>query len=373
MTRSVRMRLRVGWRSLLALVTTLALIASACAGAGFDDSGSEEATADPPESVDPVRLYDASWESLWIHNAIVEYVLTHGYGREVEILQVSIPLMQRSLEIGELDVAVELWPTNIQAWWNEVVTEGTVHNLGEILDSSARGFYVPRYLVEGDPERGLEPMAQGLTKVSDLPDYKHLFEDPEDPDKGQLINCVIGWACVDANRATLHAYGVSDHFNLVEPGSAAALDAAIVGPYRRGEPVVFYYWEPTWLIGTLDLIRLEMDPYTDECDSARREMIDGEREFGAEAACAYINEPVFVAVSDDFYQSEPELVAFFERLFVGTQTHNEIAAWMHEHEAEPEDAAAYFFAEYEEVWRDWFDDDVAERVAAAIRTDDALD
>lgn len=373
MTGSVRIRSRVGWSSLFGLVMGLALIAGACGGAGSDDSRSEGATADPPKSGDPVRLYDASWESLWIHNAIVEYALDHGYGREVEILQVSIPLMQRSLEIGEIDVAVELWPTNIQAWWDEVVADGTVHNLGEILDSSARGFYVPRYLVEGDPERGIEALAPGLTTVSDLPDYKHLFQDPEDPDKGQLVNCVIGWTCADANRATLHAYGVSDHFNLVEPGSAAALDAAIVGPYRRGEPVVFYYWEPTWLIGTFDLIRLEMDPYNDECDSARREMIDGERELGDEAACSYINEPVFVAASDDFYQREPELVAFFERLFVGTQVHNEIAAWMHEREAEPEDAALYFFAEYEDVWRDWFDDDVAERVAAAVNAEDVLD
>jgi glycine betaine/proline transport system substrate-binding protein len=50
-----------------------------------------------------------------------------------------------------------------------------------VFDDAAQGFYVPRYLVEGDAERGIEPLAPDLRSVSDLPRYAELFRDPSSP------------------------------------------------------------------------------------------------------------------------------------------------------------------------------------------------
>ena len=58
----------------------------------------------------------------------------------------------------------------------------------------------------------------GLVSVSDLPEYVELFSDPEDPSKGVIFNCIIGWQCEKINRAKWHAYGLFDTYNMVEPG-----------------------------------------------------------------------------------------------------------------------------------------------------------
>ena len=86
---------------------------------------------------------------------------------------------------------------------------------------------MPQYVVDENP---------GLQSVSDLPEYWELFEDPEDPGKGVMINCILGWKCQRLNRAKWHAYGLFDSYNVAEPGSAGALDAAIKGAYTAGDP-----------------------------------------------------------------------------------------------------------------------------------------
>jgi len=36
---------------------------------------------------------------------------------------------------------------------------------------------------------------------------------------------------------------------LFSPGSGSVLQAVIAGVYEKGEPIVAYYWEPTWIMG----------------------------------------------------------------------------------------------------------------------------
>ena len=45
---------------------------------------------------------------------------------------------------------------------------------------------MPTYVIEGDPERGIEPMAPDLKSVLDLPDYWAVPRS-EDPSKGGLL------------------------------------------------------------------------------------------------------------------------------------------------------------------------------------------
>ena len=43
--------------------------------------------------------------------------------------------------------------------------DGTVLDLGLNMEASEMSFLVPRYVIEGDPERGIEPMAPDLKSV----------------------------------------------------------------------------------------------------------------------------------------------------------------------------------------------------------------
>jgi ABC-type proline/glycine betaine transport system substrate-binding protein len=268
---------------------------------------------------------------------------------------------------------MEIWWANIEEWWNAEREAGTIVGLDPIFESSAQGYYVPRYVIEGDEARGIDPMAPDLVSVLDLPEYKELFADPEDPDMGVIVSCITGWNCAEVNRIKFYAYGLGETYNISEPGSAGALDAAIAGPYKKGEAVVSYYWEPTWLLGVYDMVMLEEPEYSDECWTQITEISEtgviDESLIGnvpEEAGCAFENYAIPKAVSDDFAASEPELTEFLNTMFIGTENLNKISAYMTQNEAEAEDAAIWYFQNYEDQWREWMPEDVAENVAEAV-------
>ncbi len=366
---------------LLTLVMAVALVLGACSSSGDSEPEQPAAVEAPAEAAAPVeaavsetekraiRFADTQFQTLWVNNAIAGFVIEHGYGYPVETIEVSTPVYQQSLASGELDVMMELWRMNIIDWYNEVTESGQVIDLGETFERSTQGFYVPRYVIEGDPERGIEPMAPELRSVFDLPEYIGLFQDPEDPSKGRLINCITGWQCAKINRIKLHAYGLVEYYNSMEPGAAAALDAAIAGAYVKGEPILAYYWEPTWLLGTYDMVQLEEPEWTPECEAETQRALTGEieeDEVSEAAGCAYQTLGIHKGVHGGLAEEAPELVEFFEAMFIGTDALNRTAAYMSAEEASADEAALWYFANYQEDWRGWLPDDVEAKVEAAL-------
>jgi glycine betaine/proline transport system substrate-binding protein len=336
----------------------------------------EEAAAEEPaeEAEDAgekqtVRFGDEQWQSLWIENSIATFIVENGYGYPTEIIEVTTPVMQQSLETRDLDVNMEIWVANLQEWWDAVREEGTVIDGGPIFESSAQGWYVPRYVIEGDEERGIEPMAPDLKTVDDLPQYAELFSDPEEPEKGLLVSCITGWQCAQVNRVKFHAYGLDETFNILEPGSQGALDAAIAGAYKKGEPVLAYYWEPTWLLGLYDMVMIEEPEFNAETWDEINQMIADEvpnEDIPETAGCAYENIEIPKAYTSDFADANPELAEFFDNMFIGTANLNKISAFMEENETTADEAAIWYFENYQDQWREWVPEDVAEKVQAAV-------
>ncbi|MFO7274562.1 MAG: ABC transporter substrate-binding protein [Bacillota bacterium] len=357
------MRKQYRWRMLMAAALAGVLLAAAGCGGGPDGGGS------PGDQKQVIRLGDMQWQSLWINNAIAGFIIEKGYGYPVETVEVTTPIMQLSLVRGDLDVAMEIWTGNMVDWYNEVIEKGQMLDLGKVMDRTTQGWYVPAYVVHGDPERGIAPMAPDLRTVEDLKRYAHLFADPEDPGKGRLISCITGWDCANVNRVKLHAYGLADLYNLQEPGTSGALDAAIAGAYQRGEPLLTYYWEPTWLMGALDMVLLEEPPYSEECWALVRKGVAGDiplNQIPPEAGCAWEDAPVVKGVHPSLKERAPEVVAFLERFMIPTEDLNKISAYMEENDVEADQAALWFFANYQELWRSWMPDDVAKKVEQAL-------
>lgn len=360
------MRKQHRWRMLTAVVLAGVLLFAAGCGGGGDSAGGGGPSGGQKQVI---RLGDMQWQSLWINNAIAGFIIEKGYGYPVETVEVTTPIMQLSLVRGDLDVAMEVWTGNMVDWYNEVIENGQLLDLGKVMDRTTQGWYVPAYVVHGDPERGIEPMAPDLRSVEDLKRYAQLFADPEDPGKGRLISCITGWDCANVNRVKRHAYGLADLYNLQEPGTSGALDAAIAGAYQRGEPLLTYYWEPTWLMGALDMVLLEEPPYTEQCWSLVRQGAAGEipmDEIPPEAGCAWEDAPVVKGVHPSLKERAPEVVAFLEKFMIPTEDLNKISAYMEENNVEADRAALWFFANYQDLWRSWVPDDVAEKVEQAL-------
>ena len=325
-----------------------------------------------PAMKEPVKVYISNWTSVEINTRIPAYILEHGYGYPVEYIPGTTTTMIATFPQGEMDVNMELWRQNILDWYEEHTSAGTIIDLagtadslpngskGQILEQSAQGFYVPQYVVDENP---------GLQSVSDLPDYWELFEDPEDPGKGVMINCILGWKCQRLNRAKWHAYGLFDTYNVAEPGSAGALDAAIKGAYTAGDPVLAYYWEPTTIVNELDLYRLEEPEWTQACqdtlNEATAEGVQAPFDTATEA-CAYQVWDVHTAVHKNLQERAPEVTEFLANVFIGALNVGDLETWKDENDAEWRDVAVYYLQNYRDSWTSWITDDNAAEIIANV-------
>ena len=374
----------------LGLLAALALLGAACGppgeGAG-DEEADAEATEEDLEEVaddvdedeaaevtaeledvdeDAIVVHDAGWESLWVINEIFAQIVEEGYGHPVEEVTMSTPFLQQALPDGDADVATEMWCINHQDYCDAAFADGSIEQVGTVFSESEQGWYVPRYVIEGDEDRGIEPMAPDLEHVDDLPEHADLFEDPERPGESRLISGITGWDSTNLSNAKVYAYGLDEHFNSQDVGSAAAFDAEIVSAYENGEPILFYYWAPSWIMAELDLVLLDEPEWTPECDEALAEAAEDPSSAPEEAGCAFAGGEVEQAMNPDLRERAPEVAEMLERMYVGDEPINEALAYFEQEDADADEAARWYLEEFDD-WHEWVDDDeVVERVEEAL-------
>jgi len=318
-------------------------------------SGTAQAQAAPATPVceldRPVNFAGQNWESNLVLMEIERFIMEKGYGCRTDALSVEAIMAMAALENGDLDVIPEVWTSSLREAWYRAVASGKVQRFGDVFIGH-ESWFIPRYTAEKFP---------GLRRVTDLPDYKAHFRDPEDPGKGRIYGCPAGWFCEIINGNLYKALGLQDSFNLFSPGSGPTQKAAVTSAYQRKEDIVFYYWEPTPLIGALDLVALEFPPYDAEAFQC---LIDPD--CADPKPSAFAQAPVFTAVSSRFVQDAPKLAAFLSKVQVPVQIVNRALAYMEDQQAEPEAVALWFLQNAAEVWTPWVPADVAARVKAAL-------
>ena len=296
-----------------------------------------------------------NWASAELQNQIAGQMLQAGFGCEyTDIPGATIPMVQGLIR-GDIDINMEIWFNTAPDAFFKATEAGDVLDLGMSMDGAGEfSFLVPRYVIEGDADRGIEPMAPDLKSISDLPNYKELFMDPEEPGKGRYYNCVIGWQCELINNDKLATYGLDDHFTNFKPGTDVALSASLIGAYEKGEPWLGYYWSPTWVLGTYDMVTLEEPAYSDEC------WVEGDR------GCAFPTSVLHVALSKEFSETvSDEMVKFLDAYTVTLQ---QLAPYlqMMANDVEATDAAREFLMNEIDVWAEWVSDEVATRIQASL-------
>lgn len=313
----------------------------------------------------PVVFGELDWESAQVATWLARIVLEAGFGCQTDAIPGTVvPIYQGAIR-GDVDVIMEVWTDNVPEPWSEAVAAGTVEQVGLAFDDADQGWYVPRYLVEGDPERGIEPAAPDLHSVFDLAEHAALFRDPERPDKGRFYNCVIGWQCELINSVKLHAYALADDFTDFKSGTGVALAASLEGAYLRGEPWVGYYWGPTWVLGQLDLLKLEEPPFDQRCWEEFTALVQTPEQ--ATGACAYPTSTAVLALGSRFKDEAPPAVrAFFEAYRGSSALLSQALAYMHANDVGPQAAARHLLVEHPDLLAGWVGEDTASRVQAAL-------
>ncbi|MGY2223063.1 ABC transporter substrate-binding protein [Pseudomonas gingeri] len=309
----------------------------------------------------PIHFADLNWESGSLITELLRYIVENGYGLPTDMLPGTTVTLETALAKNDIQVIGEEWAGRSPVWV-KAEAAGEVMAVGDTVKGATEGWWVPEYVIKGDPARGIKPLAPDLRSVADLKRYKDVFQDPESPDKGRFLNSPIGWTSEIVNKQKLKAYGLSDSYVNFRSGSGAALDAEITSSIRRGKPILFYYWSPTPLLGKFKLVQLQEPAFDAE---AWKTLTDAENPNPQPTRS--LASKLSIGVSTPFKAQHPQVVAFFAKVDLPIDLLNQALAKMSDERQPPAQVARTFLKEHPQVWQAWVPKDVADKVSSSLQ------
>ena len=285
-----------------------------------------------------VKVHEADWTGNVAMTRLVKFVLEEELDYKVKTTFLPAgPSVLEAVAAGELDVAFEFWPTYTPSK-DQFITkwggDGSIEYLGETGFLGRTGWYVPRYVIEGDAARGIKAAAPDLKSYEQLNQYKDVFAQAETAPKGRLVACPIAaWQAGDAER--LKAMGID--FEPVELGSETAQWAELTGAYERGAPILVYMWEPHWTHAKFDMVQIKLPEY----DEANWEM------------SGWPDELPFNFSNPTLKDRHPEAYTFVKNMKFTAKQQAEMILDIDVNGMEVEPAVRKWMAAHEDLWRSW--------------------
>lgn len=308
-----------------------------------------------------VNFAGLNWESGALLTAVMRDVVERGYGCKTDAMPGNSVAMEVALSKNDIQVFAEEWIGRSDIW-NDAAKAGKVVGAGHVIKGAAEGWFVPEYVVKGDAARNIKASAPGLKSVADLPQYKNLFIDEEEPGKGRFLNCPTGWTCAGINSQKMKAYKLLDSYVNFRPGTGPALDSAIASAVQRGKPVLFYYWNPTALMGRYKFIRLEEPAYTKACWDTLSDQNNNKP-----CGTAFPEVEIQVGLSRSFHDADPVLAALFSKINMPLDVLNKLLAEQQQQKSSAKTLSLAFLKTYPAIWQDWVPADVAEKITASLK------
>ena len=309
-----------------------------------------------------VTFAGIDWESGAFISEVMKGIFAKGYGCKVDSIPGNAVTLEQATANGEVQVFAEEWVGRSQVW-NKAADAGTVMTVGKTFVGASEGWFVPEYMVKGDPARGIKAITPELASIQQLsdPQYVKLFADPEEPTKGRFLNCPSGWGCEAKNTARIDAYKLGDAYVNFRPGTGTALDAAITSAYLQGQPALFYYWSPTALMGKFKFVQLKEPAYNEAC---WKEIADphGKRDQG----CSFPSANVAYGLNSQFAKASPQLVGIFEKATFPLDDLNASLAYMADKKVDAAAAATEFLKTKSGIWGSWVTPEAKEKILAAL-------
>jgi len=310
-----------------------------------------------------VTFAGIDWESGAFITEVMKTILSKGYDCQVDSIPGNSVTLEQATANNDVQIFAEEWLGRSDVW-NKAVEEKKVVAVGKTFVGASEGWFVPDYVVHGDPARNIEAKAPDLKSVSQLTDPKiaEIFADPEEPSKGRFLNCPSGWTCEGVSTAKLEAYKLGEAYVNFRPGTGTALDSAITSAYLQGEPILFYYWSPTAIMGKFKLIQLEEPAYNEACWK-ELSSANGKRDEG----CAFPSVDVAYGVNSTFASEAPEIVEILEKATFPLEEVNASLAYMADNKVDATAAAAEFLKTKGDVWSKWVSEEARGKIEAGLK------
>ena len=347
-------------KKFIVLIFSVVFVAACGDKASETEAGqqtSKKEQAGNKELCGKVTIAEMNWNSAALIANVDQFILEHGYGCDAQLVTGdTMPTGTSMIEKGEPDVAPEMWSNSMREALDKGVAEGRLLYAGNSLsDGGEEGFWIPKYLTDKDPS---------LATIEGIKKNVKLFKHPEDPEKSMFMGCPAGWNCQISAGNLFRALELDKAgFDLVDPGSGAALSGAIAKAYERKEPWFGYYWAPTAVLGKYKMTKVDFGSGIDE--EHYKSCITSE-DCPEPRATMYPPSSVQTVTTASLASKAPEAYNYFtKRAFKNAQM-NELLAWMEENQADGKIVAEHFMKTQPAIWKQWVGAEAAEKIAAAV-------
>lgn len=329
------------------LLATLILTAGICSLAG--PSGAAECG--------DVSIAEMDWASAGVAAHVDRFILENGYGCSVKLVAGDTMLTFTSMnEKAEPDLVPELWINSVRTPFDAAVKGGRLVEGAKILsEGGVEGWWIPKFIADAHPD---------IRTVQDALKHPELFPSHENPAKGAIHNCPSSWNC---RFSTANLYKALDAekagFQLIDPGSAAGLDASITEAFEKKTGWLGYYWAPTALLGKYEMTLLSFGV---DHDKAEWDSCTAAPDCPTPKVNSYPVSDVYTVVTKSFADRAGSAMDYVEARQWENATVNKVLAWMDQNQGTNESAARYFLGNFQEIWTQWVSPEVAEKVKAAL-------
>ena len=304
-----------------------------------------------------VTIANMNWQSAEVIANIDKIILSEGYGCDAElVIGDTVPTLTSMTEKGEPDIAPEGWVDLLPDVVTRGIEEGKlVSTIPVLSDGAVQGWWVPKYLVDANPD---------IKTIDDALKHPELFPAPEDSSKGAVYNGPQGWGGTVVTTQLFRAYEAEKAgFTLVDTGSAAGLDGSLAKAYERKEGWMGYYWAPTAILGKYEMVKLDHGVPFDEAEWNRCNTVgdcaDPKRNH-------WPADSVETLVTTEFAERAGPAMDYLKTRSWSNATVNKLLSWMTDNQATGEEGAEYFLENNEDIWSKWVSPEVADKVKAAV-------
>jgi glycine betaine/proline transport system substrate-binding protein len=284
--------------------------------------------------INPDGLMEASLQAHLLH----EVVTSLGGESKLETMT-DYNAMSVAMARADNMYLTDFWRWQAPDVWDKYVEEEK--SIVEVSTSDytgEEGWYVPTYVIEGDPERGIEPMCPGLPDWEALNDCADVFATSKTGDKGQYMTGAESWAPFYGDQERIDNLGLN--YEMVFAGGEAALFAELQRAYQRGEPWLGLMWRPNYMTQIMDLTRIEFPPYSDEC-------------WGDTYACQWPETVIYQLASSEMEEKHPTVWNLLKNYDMPDKRLAELQSYVVDDGMTIPDAAQKWVDENPDVWQEW--------------------
>jgi glycine betaine/proline transport system substrate-binding protein len=211
------------------------------------------AQAFEPESEEPIKFMVGDWTSIALQGEIMQLIL-QTYGYNTDTVQADDSGRYPGFEAGDIHVAMEVWQTTQADNFAKSLATGNVLDLGETGLQGKEDWWYPLYVKE---------LCPGLPDWEALKDCAEVFATADTAPKGRYVGGPVTWGGYDEER--IEALGLP--FEVIHPGTDAAMFAELKSAYEREEPILLWVWVPHWAPALYEGEFVEFPAYEDGCYS----------------------------------------------------------------------------------------------------------